>query len=132
MTDDHSEFWGVGETHYDWDRDVEAIVQRLLSRFSAISLNTYRNHPYPGWDSRSLDIWGAGGRGSPIQLDLGHRAARFLFNLPGEPQIRHLIYEHRWWMRGFGWREWTRDDHWGRLRHVHVTYLPVPQLPWTH
>ena len=130
MTTDHSEFWGVGATHFRWDPDVGRVVQSVLSFNSAVSCNTYLNHPYPGWDGRSIDVWSLGGRGSPIGHDLGLSVAKFLFDLPGQPMIRHLIFEHRWWMRGYGWRPWTRDDHSGALRHVHVTYLPVPPLPW--
>src|SRR5215212_2369794 len=121
MTDDHSEFWGVGKTHYDWDADVEAIVQRILSYSSVVTCNTYANHPYPGWDGRSVDVWGPGGRGDPIGKDLSLRLQRFLFNLPGDPQIRHMILGHRWWLRGAGWRPWLRDDHSGPLRHLHIT-----------
>jgi hypothetical protein len=132
MTDDHSEFWGVGRTHYEWEPDVRAVVQHTLSSLSGLSANTYANHPYPGWDGRSVDFWATGGRGRPLSVDLSRTTARFLFNLPGQPLIRHLIVGHRWWLRDVGWREWTRDDHSGLLRHVHVTYLPVPPLPWTH
>lgn len=123
---DGSEFWGVGATHYDWDPDVEVIVQRIFNQFSAVSCNTYANHPYPGWDGRSIDVWGPRGRGDPIGIDLSHRLRRFLFEMPGQPLIRHMILQHQWWLRGRGWQYWSRDDHSGRLRHLHVTYLPVP------
>lgn len=121
--DGHS---GEGATLYEWDSDVQRVVQRLLTRFSGITVNTYVCHPYCGWERRSLDVWGPAGRGDPLPRDLSRRSLHFLLNLPGKPLIRHYILEHTLWVRGVGDLEWKANDHSGALRHLHVTYLPVP------
>jgi hypothetical protein len=121
--DGHS---GEGKTLYTWDRDVERIVQRVLSRFSAVTVNTYECHPFCGWERRSLDVWGPAGRGDPIGRDLSLSVLQFLWDLPGEPLIRHYILGHKIWVRGVGAYRWPADDHIGSLRHLHVTYMPVP------
>jgi hypothetical protein len=123
--DGHS---GEGATLYEWDPDVLLVVQRTLNRFSTATGNTYECHPYCGWERRSLDVWGAGGRGDPLPRDLSRSVLRFLLNMPGEPLIRHYILEHTLWVRGKGYFNWPANDHSGRLRHVHVTYLPVPPI----
>ena len=126
-------FSGQGATRHVWDDDVRAVVHRIRSRFSAVTTNTYDCHPFcgpagnrQGWSRRSIDVWGTGGRGDALSHDLSRSIARFLFDLPGQPLIRHMIVEHDFWLRGAGWLTWSRDDHTGALRHVHVTYMPVP------
>lgn len=121
--DGHS---GEGATLYEWDRDVRSVVHQLLSEFPALTANTYVCHPYCGWERRSVDVWGAGGRGDPLRRAQAQRSLDFLWNLPGKPLMRHYILEHTLWVRGVGNMEWRYDDHSGELRHLHVTYLPVP------
>jgi hypothetical protein len=123
--DGHS---GIGKTLYTWDSDVERVVQRLHSRYSAISVNTYTCHPFCGWERRSLDVWGAAGRGQPLSTTFSKQILAFLFNMPGEPLIRHYILDHVIWTSFGGYGVWPRDDHTGLLRHVHVTYWPVPPV----
>lgn len=123
--DGHS---GEGATLYEWDSDVERIVQLILNRFPTVTVNTYECHPYCGWERRSLDVWGKGGRGDPLPTFLAEASLDFLWNLPGEPLIRHYILRHKLWVRGRGILPWPADDHSGRLRHLHVTYAPVPPI----
>lgn len=130
--DGHS---GEGATRHVWDADVERVVHRVLNRFPPLSANTYDCHPFcgprgdrQGWSMRSIDFWGAAGRGDSIGPERRATTTRFLFELPGLPLIRHLISGHRIWLRGVGWYTWPADDHSGRLGHVHVTYLPVPAI----
>jgi hypothetical protein len=120
--------WGTGATRYHWDPDVRAVVQRALKRFPRASANTYVCHPYCGWGQRSVDFWGPGGRGDPIGEHTGELLLDFLFTLEGRPNIRHWIYRHRWWTSWGGYGVWSRNDHIGNLRHVHLTYHPVPPL----
>jgi hypothetical protein len=123
--DGHS---GIGRTLYDWDPDVDRVRHLILKRFPTVSVNTYRCHPYCGWERRSLDVWDQGGRGAPLRPLLSRHVLDYLLELPGKPLIRHWILEHDLWVRGKGFFPWPADDHTGALRHVHVTYLPVPDL----
>jgi hypothetical protein len=124
MTEDPNHPWGSGKTHYRWREDVRRVVQLTEARFGPVRANTYVCHPWCGWGSASIDFWGEGGRGDPIGYGLGWRVLQFLFELPGKPIIRHTIYEHQLWTSWGGESFWRRDDHTGRLRHVHVTYWP--------
>lgn len=112
----------LGRTHWNWRPDVERIVQQVLSREPRLTANTYIDHPFPGWDNVSVDFWGNEGRGYPAPEEPCRRTIRYLMNLPGEPHIRHLIFEHRWWTSWSGWNVWSPNDHDGRLQHLHVTY----------
>jgi hypothetical protein len=130
--DGHS---GIGTTMHEWDKDVTRVVHKLFSRFSAISCNTYSCHPFcgppddrQGWARRSIDVWGPGGRGDPLPEHLSELVLDFLFTMPGKPLLRHYILEHVLWVRGKGYFDWPANDHAGWLRHVHVTYLPVPAI----
>lgn len=128
MSEDPRHPWGSGATRYHWEPDVHDVVQKLRKRFPRVTCNTYVCHPYCGWADRSVDVWGPGGRGDAIAPDLGEASLHFLFTLPGRPLIRHYIYEHTLWTSWGGKSYWSRDDHSGGLRHVHVTYHPVPPL----
>ena len=121
-------FSGLGRTLHTWDADVDRVVQRIFNRFNAVSVNTYVCHPFCGWERRSLDVWGDGGRGDALPALKAARILDWLFELPGTPFLRHTILEHTLWVRGKGNLPWLRDDHSGPLRHVHATYLPVPPL----
>lgn len=123
--DGHS---GIGRTLYEWDPDVERVVQRIKRRFSAVSVNTYTCHPFCGWERRSLDVWAKEGRGHPLPSLLSTKVLDFLWNMPGEPLIRHYILENTLWVRDRGYLPWPAMDHSGNLRHVHVTYAPVPPI----
>jgi hypothetical protein len=112
----------LGATHHNWRPDVHTIVRRILAENPSISANTYTDHPWPGWDEVSVDFWGPGGRGDPIDRAAGLRVRRTLMELPGEPYIRHTIWMHQLWTSFGGWSWWEPNDHSGRLRHLHVTY----------
>ena len=128
-------FSGEGTTRHVWDEDVRRVVHRIKQRYPLVTTNTYDCHPFcgpagnrQGWARRSIDVWDSAGRGDPLPHDLARHIAKFLMHMPGEPYIRHLIVEHDMWLRGAGWLTWPRNDHTGPLRHVHVTYWPVPAI----
>lgn len=130
--DGHS---GIGKTSYRWDPDVHRVVQLLFRRFSGISVNTYSCHPFcgpkgnrQGWAKRSIDVWDAAGRGHALNRHLSELSLDFLFTLPTGPHIRHYILGHTLWTSYGGYSTWPYDDHSGELRHVHVTYWPVPPI----
>lgn len=123
--DGHS---GLGATTHQWDPDVAAVIQRVTSRFRAVTANSYVCHPFCGWERRSVDFWGPGGRGDSLERDLSVEILRFVRRLNAGPLIRHHILGHTIWTSFGGYSRWPADDHSGRLRHLHVTYHPVPPL----
>jgi hypothetical protein len=123
--DGHS---GEGKTLWDWDPDVKRVVNKIFRRFPHVTCNTYECHPFCGWERRSIDVWGPSGRGDPLAPHLSELVLDFLFTMPGDPQLRHYILGHDLWVDGKGHLSWPADDHTGRLRHVHVTYWPVPPI----
>lgn len=122
----------LGDTNFDWEPATSRVVQRILSEVGPVTCNTYQRHPrllyrlFPGvaWSRHSIDVWGAGGRGDPLAIPLGVTTVNLLLGLSGEPQVRHIIWRHALWTSWGGWSLWTKDDHAGTLRHVHVTFWP--------
>lgn len=122
MAEDPNHPWGTGATSYRWNDQVRRNVRLVLSRWPHVTANTYVCHPWCGWAPYSVDFWGPGGRGDPIRRDTGLEIRKYLMHLPGKPNIRHTIYGHQLWTSWAGYSRWTRDDHSGALRHLHVTY----------
>lgn len=130
--DGHS---GIGDTSHHFDPDVRRVAQLVAKRFPQTSHNTYSCHPFcgppgdrQGWARRSIDVWGPAGRGHALQPHLSELVLDFLFTMPGLPDIRHYILGHTLWTSWGGFSTWPADDHSGDLRHVHVTYWPVPPI----
>lgn len=115
---------GLGATHHRYDPDVRRVVEALERRFPAVRCNTYDGHPWPGWDGRSFDAWGIGGRGHPLPLALVWPVWRFVWSMEGAPWLRHTICLHSLWTSFGGWSKWARNDHSGELRHDHFTFWP--------
>lgn len=122
MTEDPNHPWGSGATRWLWRPEVRRRVQQVLDKWPHVTANTYVCHPWCGWARVSVDFWGAGGRGDPLPSTVGPDIRRFLMNQPRPPLIRHTIWEHQLWTSWGGYSFWTRDDHDGSLRHLHVTY----------
>jgi hypothetical protein len=101
---------------------VRRLVADLESRYPATTQNTYVCHPWCGWGPVSIDVWGGGGRGDPLDPRTGPIIRAYLMNLPGAPYIRHTIWDHWLWTSWGGYSWWSSDDHSGGLRHLHVTY----------
>lgn len=125
MAEDPRHPWGSGATRYRWRPSVERIVRQIESRWPQVRCNTYVCHPWCGWADVSIDVWHDPGRGTPISHELGANIRHYLMNLPGNPLIRHTILDHAIWTSWGGYSRWTRDDHTGGLRHLHVTYWPA-------
>lgn len=122
MAEDPNHPWGTGATRHHWTPEVRRTVQLVFSRFPGVTANTYVCHPWCGWGSFSVDYWGARGRGDALRGDRAESIRAFLMNLPGRPWIRHTILDHQLWTSWGGYSYWSRDDHSGNLRHLHVTY----------
>lgn len=122
MAEDPAHPWGSGATRYRWRSDVRAIVSEVLHRWPRVTANTYVCHPWCGWADVSVDFWGPGGRGDPLLGETPAQIRRFLMAKRGRPNIRHTILDHQLWTSWGGYSRWTRDDHAGRQRHLHVTY----------
>lgn len=112
----------MGPTHYRWDPDVRRIVREIEAKFTNVRCNTYQDHPWVGWDGRSIDVWGGIGRGDPLRLHTGYQIWDFLMDMPGAPFIRHMIFVNQLWTSFGGRSRWSDSDHRGLLRHLHVTY----------
>src|SRR5215213_3140424 len=113
---------GLGPTRHRWTPAVAAEVDAVLARWPQVSANTYVCHPWCGWGRYSVDFWGSRGRGDKLPRHLGPPIRAFLLRRPGPPLIRHTIWEHLIWTSFGGYTPWTRDDHSGELRHLHVTF----------
>lgn len=108
--------------HYDWRPDVEQVVNHLHKLYGPLNIYTYVDHPWPGWDGRSFDVWGKGGLLDPLSREVGRQIRDHLMHLPWGPFIRHTIWRHSLWTSFGGYSEWTANDHSGVYRHLHVTY----------
>jgi predicted chitinase len=122
-------------TNYDWRPDVEKLTSRLVNMpefYKKIWINTYFQHP-PGnqsWakrDTTSFDVWGFGGRGDPLPVEIGKQVFDVIFNDPDPPNIWWTIYRGRMWRRVT--REWEAsppgppDSDPQHNQHIHCTYL---------
>lgn len=112
----------LGPTHHRWRADVLLFVRRLESAVPGVRCNTYVNHPFPGWDDRSVDAWWKRGRGDPLPPKVARKCLRFLLRYGPNPPVRHWILEHRWGTDWAGELEWPANDHSGNERHLHVTF----------
>jgi hypothetical protein len=108
--------------HRNWRPDVERVVRHIERRFPSTRCNTYINHPWPGWDGRSIDVWRDAPWPTPVGLKTGHRVLSYVFNNEEFPALRHYIYLHQLWTSFGGRSLWTPDDHSGALRHLHLTF----------
>jgi len=124
MSEDPDHPWGTGATRYRYTPQVTALVRTVEARFPGVEANTYVCHPWCGWARLSVDFWWMGGRGDPLPTYLGPQIRTFLMDQEGSPFIRHTIWEHQIWTSWGGYSYWSRDDHTGSLRHLHVTYYP--------
>lgn len=122
MAEDPRHPWGSGATTYRWTPEVAQVVQRIARKFPRAEPNSYVCHPWCGWSRFSVDWWGPAGRGDPIREDLGWDLLHFARRLKAGPNLRHTIYQHELWTSWGGISTWTRDDHSGALRHVHLTF----------
>jgi hypothetical protein len=125
-------------TNYVWrDPDVEAFTRHLVNipRFKGkIWINTYYKHPpvYEGeTDIVSFDVWGAGGRGDPLPVDIGQEVWNYIFNYVDPPDIWWGIYRGRMWVRDpITFRTWWEGSPPGPPDsdprhdwHIHITVL---------
>lgn len=112
----------LGATHYRWRPDVARIVRDIEANWPYVRCNTYVDHPFPGWDGRSIDVWERPGRGHALDRETGAALRDYLFYLQWGPLMRHYIWRHTLWTSFGGRSRWGPDDHVGWLRHLHVTY----------
>jgi hypothetical protein len=117
-------------TNYIWRDDIERLTRKLVNMpelRGKVWINTYKGHP-PGWnrDTTSFDVWGFGGRGDPLPLEIGQRVFDVIFNDPNPPDIWWTIYRGRMWTRIGGWGPSSPgppDSDARHDRHIHGTYL---------
>lgn len=95
--------------------DVEA-------RWPHVEGVTYKDHPWPGWDGRSVDFWSDADQWIPAPIHDLREIRAYLMRRREGPGIRHTILRHRLWTSWAGYSVWASDDHSGRSLHLHVTY----------
>lgn len=110
------------QQHYRWRPDVREVVLDLERRFTDLECVTYVDHPWPGWDGQSFDVWDDAQTWTPARLRQLERARHYVMERVGRPFIRHTILRHELWTSFGGASYWAPDDHSGRLLHLHVTY----------
>ena len=122
-------------TNYIWRADIERLTARLVNTdpfYRRIWVNTYFIHPpgvpLPRRDTLSFDVWGFGGRGDPLDVNLGWQVRQLLFTDPNLPDINWIIWQGRMWFVSGNPKE-TRaplgppGSDAGHFEHIHVTYL---------
>jgi hypothetical protein len=112
----------VVQQHRNWRADVERVVRDLEASFPGLECITYIDHPWPGWDGRSFDVWADARSWSPASLERLKAVRHYLMTLSYGPRIRHTILAHQLWTSFGGRSRWEPDDHSGTRRHLHVTY----------
>ncbi|MDP9410799.1 MAG: hypothetical protein M3P70_09895 [Actinomycetota bacterium] len=120
-------------TNYVWRADLERLTARLVNMdpfYRRIWVNTYFIHPPgvapPPRDTVSFDVWGFGGRGTPLEVNLGWQVYRTLFDDPKLPNINWIIWQGRMWTRTGGpgpAPPGPPGSDAGHFNHIHVTYL---------
>lgn len=111
-----------GQQHKNWRPDVQRNVNRVENHFPGLECITYVDHPWPGWDGRSFDVWDDAETWTAAPLDRLRRVRHFLMTLGEGPAIRHTILTHTLWTSFGGYSVWEPNDHSRRWRHLHVTY----------
>ena len=117
-------------TNYAWRGDIEKLTAKLVNMdefYKKIWINTYSEHPpvLPR-DTTSFDVWGYGGRGDPLPVEIGKKVFDVIFDDPDPPNIWWIIYRGRMWTRAKGdgpSPPGPRDSDPEHNEHIHVTYM---------
>jgi hypothetical protein len=109
-----------------WRYDVEEVARYLVNEYN-VSCNTYVDHPEGYWrDPDSIDVWGPGGRGDPIDYYTGQAVFDDIFNNGLPPWIDWVIWQSWMWTASGGW-SWFSDDtsyvDMSHTRHSHWTFI---------
>jgi hypothetical protein len=112
----------VTQQHRRWRPDVQERALAVERNFPGLECVTYVDHPWPGWDGRSFDVWENAETWTPASQEQLRRVRRFLMQANHGPLIRHWILGHVLWTSFGGRSRWSPDDHSGGMRHLHVTY----------
>lgn len=111
-------------THWDLEDDALEVARGVVSRFGG-SWNTYQGHGSLSGDSehRTVDFWGAGGRGDPLPEATGDAMAAWLLGQHQVQPLKMLIWWSWWWRPHIGWIEypgWAGPHGPGPDAHIHV------------
>lgn len=110
------------QQHRNWRPDVMQVVREIEAKFPAVECITYIDHPWPGWDGQSLDVWQDSATWTPAPRQILEVVRKYAMGRQGGPFIRHTILGHHLWTSFGGRSRWEPDDHSGGLRHLHITY----------
>ncbi len=114
-------------TRYEWRSDIEGLIKRIYSRWPNVHINTYVQHPGNDdgkWarDTIAFDVWGNGGRGSRLPVDIGNAICDYVFYDPNPPWIDWYIWQQRMWTRASGmWVPYGEDEFSWHNDHIHFT-----------
>jgi hypothetical protein len=110
---------------FTWRADVEAWACYLNQNYD-VACNTYYDHPEGYFrDADSIDIWGPGGRGDPINYYIGQQIFEELFWDEGLPNIEWIIWQRTIYGAWNGWSGEAFGDGTAFTNHddhIHVTY----------
>jgi hypothetical protein len=113
---------------YNWRPDVEEVARYIVDTYG-VWCNTYHLHPpevSPSRERDSLDVWGPGGRGDPLDWDLHETIFWDIFNDGKPPWIEWTISKGWLWSSAGGWRWWSDDleDDADTFhgKHIHYTF----------
>lgn len=112
-------------TRYTFRPDVERWANYIVDAFP-VWVVTYHDHP-EGYkrDEDSLDVWGPGGRGDPLDQTVGEKVFDLLFHDPYQPDIEWIIYRRWIWTRSGGWKPFGTNAFTYHDDHIHVTYRRI-------
>lgn len=117
-------------TRWTWDPHVEKFARYVVDYYrSEVTANTYVDHPEGfGRDTTSVDLWGPGGRGDPIDSTIAKEIVDWQLADKKPPWIEWLIRNGYMWTPYNGWQWFSGDtsavDN-GHYRHIHITFKRV-------
>jgi len=116
----------LGRTHWDVTAATRAAAEGVRERFGG-SWNSYVGHglhPALG-ESRTVDHWGRGGRGVPLDEHVGDAMVGWILGQHQIIPVKILIWWSYMWLPGVGWRPYDgfQGNHGpGKDAHIHVGY----------
>lgn len=111
---------GMGPTRWGWEPHVEKAINHVMSLVSGVTRNTYVDHPpSPHGQWHSVDYWGSGGRGDPINQGTGDKIVSTYMSR-FKDQLDYIIWRSQI-NSGGGWQAHTGP--YNHEDHPHVTLL---------
>jgi GH25 family lysozyme M1 (1,4-beta-N-acetylmuramidase) len=114
-------------TRYHFAKHNQPLIRALYRELGGpeeIHINTYLDHP-EGYHRTldSFDVWGPGGRGDPLPLDVGEEVFKICWEWKGLPDIEWAIYRRRIYsvLNNYRPEPWGKDPFTWHDDHYHQT-----------